>query len=70
MQLDSTFISIALLNKEVDCARLRELQDALNKHLAYYEILLINPSFSSLAKDSITPPPSKDYWKTIQTLES
>ncbi|WP_431654753.1 hypothetical protein [Helicobacter himalayensis] len=65
MRLDSAFISIALLNKEVDCTRLAQLQDALNKHFAYYEILLINPIFSSLAKNSITPPP---YTRLIRKL--
>ncbi len=57
MLLDSAFISIALLNKEVDCARLAQLQDALNKHFAYYQNLIKNPIFSSYAKNSIYPPP-------------
>ncbi|WP_104718153.1 hypothetical protein [Helicobacter trogontum] len=65
--LDNTsLISVAILNKNIDCIVLQNLHDTLATQFKYFEILLINPSFVHLESkktnvvcSSKSPPPRK-----------
>ncbi|MDY5184592.1 glycosyl transferase [Helicobacter trogontum] len=67
--LDNTsLISVAILNKNIDCIVLQNLHDTLATQFKYFEILLINPSFVHLESKKTNvvcsskspPPPQKD----------
>ncbi|EES89903.1 hypothetical protein [Helicobacter canadensis] len=49
--LDSRLISVAILNRNIDFKKLQEFQDVLKAKFSYFEILLINPKFTTSAKE-------------------